>query len=124
MDQDYGPAQIILQLQQKIHIHEQKIDHLKLSQGQKKRLALLMAIAENKPILLLDEWAADQDPVYRRYFYQTIIPMLKQQGKTLFVISHDDRYFSVADRLLLMKDGRLQTLDRQAVSKNGVDRLV
>lgn len=113
-----------LQLHEKISIQNHHIDQLKLSQGQKKRLALLMAIAENKPILLLDEWAADQDPVYRRYFYQHIIPLLKQQGKTLIVISHDDRYFMAADRLLMMKNGQLHTLDKQAVMASGVDELV
>lgn len=84
-----------------------------LSTGQKKRLALLLAIACDKPILLLDEWAADQDPSYRKFFYDTIIPILKDMGKTLFVISHDDRYFDQACRLFCMQNGKLVPLTNQ-----------
>ncbi len=100
----------LLQLEHKLHIHDGKINTLALSQGQRKRLALLLALAEQKSFLLLDEWAADQDPAYRQFFYHHIIPKLKQMNKTLFVISHDDGYFAVADRLLLMNQGKLQEL--------------
>lgn len=71
---------------------------------------MLLAVTDNKPIMLLDEWAADQDPSFRRYFYHELIPALKAMGKTLFVISHDDSYFAAADRLLLMKEGILTEL--------------
>lgn len=100
-----------LQLADKLSIVEGKLSTTNLSQGQRKRLALLLTISEDKPILVLDEWAADQDPVYRQTFYEALIPRLKQMGKTLFIISHDDRYFKHADRLLQMHDGRLSELD-------------
>lgn len=101
----------LLKLNNKISIDNHTLSTTKLSQGQKKRLALLLAICENKPILLLDEWAADQDPEYRKFFYDEILPMLKNMGKTLFVISHDDRFFDRADRVLLMKNGQLSTIN-------------
>ncbi|MGP4789862.1 multidrug ABC transporter permease/ATP-binding protein [Psychrobacter sp. 1Y11] len=100
-----------LQLTDKLSIIEGRLSTTNLSQGQRKRLALLLVIAESKPILLLDEWAADQDPVYRQTFYEELIPRLKQMGKTLFIISHDDRYFKHADRLLQMHNGKLVELD-------------
>jgi len=100
-----------LQLSDKLSIAEGTLSNTNLSQGQRKRLALLLVIAESKPIFLLDEWAADQDPVYRQTFYEQIIPNLKQMGKTLFIISHDDRYFKHADRLLQMHNGKLVELD-------------
>ena len=78
-----------------------------LSGGQRKRLALVAALLEGKPILILDEWAADQDPHFRRTFYREIVPGLKRQGLTVIAVTHDDRYFDVADRRLHMEEGRL-----------------
>lgn len=101
----------LLNIKQKLVIENYIIKNTELSTGQKKRIALLLAITDNKPILLLDEWAADQDPEYRLVFYQTLIPTLKAMGKTLFVISHDDRFFWAADRLYQMKAGRLMPLE-------------
>jgi len=115
-----------LNLQDKVSVTDNQLSTDKLSQGQRKRLAMLIAVAEQKDILLLDEWAADQDPAFRRVFYQTLIPELKALGKTLFIISHDDGYFEHADRLLLMKEGRLTELnaeERQRASKDAIAML-
>ena len=115
-----------LNLQDKISVADNQLSTDKLSQGQRKRLAMLIAVAEQKDILLLDEWAADQDPAFRRVFYQILIPELKELGKTLFIISHDDGYFEHADRLLLMKEGRLIELnaeERQRASKDAIAML-
>ncbi len=115
-----------LNLQDKISVADNQLSTDKLSQGQRKRLAMLIAVAEQKDILLLDEWAADQDPAFRRVFYQTLIPELKALGKTLFIISHDDGYFEHADRLLLMKEGRLIELnaeERQRASADAISML-
>lgn len=103
----------ILALKEKLHISEQKITNTELSTGQKKRIALLLSVVEGKEILLLDEWAADQDPMYRQYFYHEIIPLLQQMGKTLFIISHDDHYFDKADRLFEMRNGYLTALNAE-----------
>lgn len=78
-----------------------------LSQGQRKRLALIAAILEDRPIYVFDEWAADQDVSFRQKFYHEILPELKRRGKTLFVISHDQHYFDFADRLIVLEEGRL-----------------
>ena len=71
---------------------------------------LLLAVAEERDVLLLDEWAADQDPHFRRIFYRELLPWLQQAGKTVFAISHDDHYFIHADRLLEMREGQLTEL--------------
>jgi putative ATP-binding cassette transporter len=78
-----------------------------LSTGQRKRLALVVSYLEDKPILIFDEVAADQDPEFRVYFYETMLKELKEAGKTVVVVSHDDRYFHCADRVLVMNYGRL-----------------
>ncbi len=80
--------------------------NLELSTGQRKRLAFVAALLEDKPVYVLDELAADQDSDFRRRFYEELLPSLKARGKTLVVVSHDERYFHVADRVLTMEDGR------------------
>jgi putative ATP-binding cassette transporter len=70
-------------------------------------LALLVAYLEDRPIYLFDEWAADQDPAFKKVFYHQLLPDLKRRGKLVIVISHDDRYYSVADRLLKLDYGKL-----------------
>ncbi len=78
-----------------------------LSTGQKKRLALALALAEERPVLILDEWAADQDPQTRKFFYLTLLPELKASGKTLVVVTHDDRYFDSADCHYHVEEGKI-----------------
>jgi putative ATP-binding cassette transporter len=85
-----------------------RISNTRLSQGQRKRLALVVAILEQRPILVLDEWAADQDPHFRRVFYREILPMLKARGITVIAVTHDDHYFDAADRRIHFENGRLQ----------------
>lgn len=91
----------------KVRVDDGKLSTTALSQGQRKRLALLTAYLEDRPIYLFDEWAADQDPYFRELFYRQLLPDLKQRGKTLIVISHDDRYFGIADRILKLDEGKL-----------------
>jgi putative ATP-binding cassette transporter len=114
-----------LQMSHKLELQDGKILNLKLSKGQKKRVALLLALTEERDIILLDEWAADQDPHFRREFYQVLLPLMKAMGKTIFAISHDDHYFIHADRLLEMRDGKLSELtgeERDAASRDAVAR--
>ena len=96
-----------LQLDHKVKIKDGKLSTVDLSQGQRKRLALLTAFLEDRPIYLFDEWAADQDPTFKKFFYYELLQELKSRGKTVFVISHDDSYFDVADRLLKFENGNL-----------------
>ncbi len=86
-----------LQMAHKLQLENGKIADLRLSKGQKKRVALLLALAESRDIILLDEWAADQDPHFRREFYQVLLPLMQQMGKTVFAISHDNHYFQHAE---------------------------
>jgi putative pyoverdin transport system ATP-binding/permease protein len=96
-----------LQLTHKVAVQSGKLSTTALSQGQRKRLALLTAYLEDRPIYLFDEWAADQDPFFREIFYQQLLPELKQRGKAVLVISHDDRYFHLADRLIKLDYGKI-----------------
>ncbi|MCB1054967.1 MAG: cyclic peptide export ABC transporter [Acidobacteria bacterium] len=96
-----------LQIAHKVRIDGGRLSTLELSKGQRKRLALLTAYLENRSIYLFDEWAADQDPVFKSIFYREILPDLKNRGKLVVVISHDDRYFHLGDHLLKLEDGRV-----------------
>lgn len=97
-----------LNLNHKIRIEQGKLSTTQLSQGQRKRLALLTAYLENRPIYLFDEWAADQDPTFKHLFYTQLLPDLRNQGKTILVISHDDHYFHLADRLIKLDYGKVE----------------
>ena len=97
---------VSLGLAGKIQITRKKLSTTTaLSNGQRKRLALLCAYMEDRPILVLDEWAADQDPSFKGFFYEKLLPDLKKSGKCVLIITHDDRYFEVADRLIKLADG-------------------
>lgn len=97
-----------LQLDHKVKIKHGVLSTTALSQGQRKRLALLTAYLEGRPFYVFDEWASDQDPLFKEIFYTKLLPELKARGKTVLVISHDDRYFHIADRCIKMEEGRFQ----------------
>lgn len=96
-----------MQIDHKTSIRGDKFGTIQLSTGQRKRLALIVALLEDKPIVIFDEWAADQDPLFRRKFYEEILPALKAKGKVVICVTHDDRYFDVADRRFKMEFGRM-----------------
>jgi putative pyoverdin transport system ATP-binding/permease protein len=96
-----------LHLDRKVKIRNGAFSTTALSQGQRKRLALLTAYLEDRPFYIFDEWASDQDPLFKNIFYTQILPALKARGKTALVISHDDRYFHLADRVLKLDYGKL-----------------
>lgn len=89
------------------HFEDGRFTNTDLSTGQRKRLALIIALIQHRPILVFDELAADQDPKFRKLFYEDILPELKQQGKTIISVTHDDKYFGVADQVLSMNNGQL-----------------
>ncbi len=99
-----------------------KFSTIDLSAGQKKRLALVSAYLEDRSIYLFDEWAADQDPAFKRVFYTELLPELKARGKTVIVISHDDAYFGCADRIIKLADGNVDapTVQQHAAALHAV----
>lgn len=97
----------LFELEEKVTIEGKTFSTTDLSTGQRKRLALIAALLEEKPVLVLDEWAADQDPYFRRKFYTEIIPLLKEEGFTIIAITHDDKYYYCADKLYKMDYGKL-----------------
>ena len=97
-----------LKLSHKVRVVGGKLSTTALSQGQRKRLALLTAYLEDRPIYLFDEWAADQDPTFKEVFYLELIPELRARGKTVIVISHDDHYYGVADRIVKLDYGQIE----------------
>lgn len=79
----------------------------RFSKGQSKRMSLIFALLEKKPIIVLDEWAADQDPHFRKYFYEELIPRLQEMGKTIIAVTHDDAYFHNANRIIKFDFGKI-----------------
>ncbi len=96
-----------LEIAHKVSVKDGAFTTTDLSTGQRKRLALVHAYLEGRPVLVFDEWAADQDPTFRHLFYTELLPELRAKGHLLVVISHDDRYFHIADRVITMKAGRI-----------------
>jgi putative ATP-binding cassette transporter len=96
-----------LGLQRVVEVHDGMLSSVDLSRGQRKRLALLTALLEDRAVYVFDEWAADQDADFKQHFYRRLLPQLRQRGKAVVVISHDDRWFDVADRVLELREGRL-----------------
>jgi putative ATP-binding cassette transporter len=96
----------VLQLGHKVEVQNGGLSTTALSQGQRRRLALLTAYLEDRPIYVFDEWAADQDPHYKKVFYTQLLPELRAKGKGVVVITHDDRYFDVADRIVKLDYGK------------------
>lgn len=97
----------LFELEHKVKLENNAFSTTDLSTGQRKRLALIVALMEEKPILVLDEWAADQDPYFRKKFYTEIIPRLKEDDVTIIAITHDDKYYHCADKLYKMDYGKL-----------------
>jgi len=97
----------LLHMDQKVTVHDRTFSTLDLSQGQRKRLALVTAYLEDRPIYVFDEWAADQDPQYKEIFYKTLLPDLRERGKLVVVITHDDRYFHLGNQVIKLEDGKV-----------------
>ena len=108
-----------LQLAHKVKITDGKLSTLNLSQGQRKRLTLVAAYLEDRPIYVFDEWAADQDPEFKHIFYTEILPDLKERGKTVLVISHDEKYFHLADRCIKIDAGKI--IDSSLIDSSLID---
>lgn len=109
-----------LEIAHKVKIRDGVFSTIDLSAGQRKRLALVHAMLEERPVMMFDEWAADQDPTFRRVFYNEFLPELKRQGKTLIVISHDDRFFDTADRVIRLSGGKIvEATTRIEVAREG-----
>lgn len=112
----------LLDLTGKVSVDGGRLSTLKLSYGQRKRLALLIVYFEQSDIYVFDEWAADQDLEFRDFFYGTFLPGLKKLGKTAIVVSHDDRYFHLADKVMKFERGRIVSITRNAPASALADR--
>jgi putative ATP-binding cassette transporter len=106
-----------LHLNHKVKVRNGALSTIAVSQGQRKRLALLTAYLEDRPFYLFDEWAADQDPHFKNVFYTQLLPELKARGKTVLVITHDDKYFDTADRIIKLDYGKLVSGTRNAAER-------
>jgi putative ATP-binding cassette transporter len=100
-----------LHLKHKVRVTNGVLSTTAVSQGQRKRLALLTAYLEDRPFYLFDEWASDQDPHFKKVFYTKLLPDLKARGKTVLVVTHDDRYFDIADRIIKLDYGKVAVSD-------------
>jgi putative ATP-binding cassette transporter len=113
----------LFEIDGKVTLEGQRFSTTNLSTGQRKRLALIAQLMEEKPVLVIDEWAADQDPYFRKKFYTEIIPLLKKEGTTIIAITHDDKYYNCADKLFKMEEGKL-TAENLVVFRNNLEKVL
>lgn len=104
----------LFEVDDKVTIENGCFSTIALSYGQRKRLSLIAALLEQRPILVLDEWAADQAPAFRATFYMKILPWIKSRGGTVIAITHDDAYFSVADLRIDVERGKIREFIRKS----------
>jgi putative pyoverdin transport system ATP-binding/permease protein len=106
---ELDPLLAQFRLSDKTRLSDGEFSTIDLSGGQRRRLSLIVSLLEKRPILLLDEWTAEQDPDFRRRFYEELLPALMRAGATVVAITHDDRYLKELDlpaRRLRMDEGR------------------
>lgn len=106
-NEEYQKLLKIMELDKVVLDDKEESARRSFSKGQSKRMSMILALLENKPILVLDEWAADQDPHFRKYFYENLLPKLKEEGKTIIAVTHDDAYFKHADRIIKFDYGQI-----------------
>ncbi|MEZ8827282.1 multidrug ABC transporter permease/ATP-binding protein [Vibrio cyclitrophicus] len=111
-NKDIDEWMVRLEMAHKVDHKQGTLSDVRYSQGQRKRLALMMSVLEKRGCILLDEWAADQDPRFRKLFYRQLLPLLKERGVTVIAITHDDAYFDAADRIFKMDSGNLIELSK------------
>ena len=109
-----------LDLAHRVRIENGAFSTLALSTGQKRRLVLSVAVAEARPIIVLDEFAADQDPVRRRLFYDVLVPQMARDGHLVIAVTHDEHCFDKCDRLIRMEAGRILADTRQPGAAHAV----
>jgi putative pyoverdin transport system ATP-binding/permease protein len=102
-----------MNLRQKVSFRDGQFSTLELSTGQRKRLAMIVTRLENRPVCVFDEWAADQDPQFRQYYYEILLPALRAEGHTVIATTHDDRFFHVADRIIIMDEGKIVRVEER-----------
>lgn len=121
-NEEYAELLEMMQLNEVVTDDKEESARRHFSKGQSKRMSMIFTLLEKKPILVLDEWAADQDPHFRRYFYEELIPRLKRQGKTVIAVTHDDAYFHMADRIIKFDYGKIvknvDVANRQELAEN------
>ena len=100
-----------MELEEKVQFVNNKFSTIVLSTGQKKRLALIVTLLEDKPVYIFDEWAADQSPQFRDYFYYKLLPEFKAKGKAVIAVTHDDHYFELADQIMKLDNGQLSNFN-------------
>lgn len=112
--EDVEPTRVAALLEQmelghKVRFENGRFDTVNLSTGQRKRLALVVALLQDRAIYVFDEWAADQDPHFREAFYRQIVPDLKARGKAVVAVTHDDDFFDACDQQLHFVHGQMVT---------------
>jgi putative ATP-binding cassette transporter len=126
IDERIGNYLEILGLKDKVTVSNARFSTTALSDGQKRRLALIVSFLEERDFYVFDEWAADQDPSFKKIFYNDILKQLKKEGKAVVVISHDDRYFDVADKIITMESGRVLKVEEkiESIPNDVLDKVV
>ncbi|MBE9216217.1 DevA family ABC transporter ATP-binding protein [Plectonema cf. radiosum LEGE 06105] len=80
-----------------------------LSGGQKQRVAIARALVNNPPLVLADEPTAALDKQSGRDVVEIMQHLAKEQGTSILLVTHDSRILDIADRIINMEDGILNS---------------
>lgn len=88
----------------------EKVDRLptELSGGQRQRVAIARALAGNPPLILADEPTAALDAKTGLLVTTLLRDVCRERGDTVVVVTHDNRIFHLADRIVHIEDGVIQ----------------
>jgi putative ABC transport system ATP-binding protein len=85
-----------------------------LSGGQRQRVAIARALVGQPKILLGDEPTAALDKESGRTVVELMQQLAREQKTTIIMVTHDNKILDVADRIIIVDDGRLATPEQEA----------
>ncbi|OGN86706.1 MAG: hypothetical protein A2X23_04980 [Chloroflexi bacterium GWC2_73_18] len=94
----------------------ERLDFLpeKLSGGEKQRVAIARALVNDPALILADEPTANLDSKIGREIMRRLRAIAKEQGRSVVIVSHDQRIKEIADRLLWLEDGEFKEMRTMA----------
>ncbi|MHB0980280.1 MAG: ATP-binding cassette domain-containing protein [Thermoleophilia bacterium] len=86
-----------------------------LSGGEKQRVAIARALATDPSVILADEPTANLDSQIGQEVMRLLRTIVGEQGRSVIIVSHDERIKDIADRVLWLEDGMFKSMTERAV---------
>jgi putative ABC transport system ATP-binding protein len=88
-----------------------------LSGGEQQRVAIARALVADAPVLLCDEPTASLDGQTGLSVLEILRRLARQEGRAILIVTHDERVLRVADRLMVVQDGRALEENAEALAR-------